>query len=142
MAALTRAKKVARLGVMAIADAFPLKVKASTTLYGGGLVCTDATGYAVPGSVATTLRAAGVANATYNNASGASGDITADVRPGIFKFENHGADLVVQADVGNDCYIVDDQTVAKTNGTSTRSRAGKVISVESDGVFVQVGFGV
>ena len=30
-------------------------------------------------------------------------------------------DLITAAEVGSDCYIVDDQTVAKTNGSSTRS---------------------
>ena len=44
------------------------------------------------------------------------------------------------ADIQKDCYIVDDQTVAKTSGTNTRSVAGKVIEVEADGVFVRVGY--
>ena len=48
-------------------------------------------------------------------------------------------DLIAQADVGADCYIVDDQTVAKTNGTNTRSVAGKIIAVDADGVWVKIG---
>jgi len=39
--------------------------------------------------------------------------------------------------LGKTCYIVDDETVAKTNGTNTRSAAGTVVGVESDGVWVQ-----
>ena len=39
-------------------------------------------------------------------------------------------------DIGSDCYIVDDQTVAKTSGTNTRSVAGKVFDVDADGVWV------
>ena len=39
-------------------------------------------------------------------------------------------------DIGKDCFIVDDQTVAKTNGANTRSRAGKVFDVDADGVWV------
>ena len=41
--------------------------------------------------------------------------------------------------MGSDCYIVDDQTVAKTNGTNTRSVAGKIIAVDADGVWVKIG---
>ena len=52
-------------------------------------------------------------------------------------------DLIAQADAGSDCYIVDDQTVAKTSGTNTRSRAGIVLAVDADGgVWVQVGPGL
>ena len=49
------------------------------------------------------------------------------------------ADAIVRADVGADCYIVDDQTVAKTNGSNTRSVAGKIIAVDADGVWVKIG---
>ena len=44
---------------------------------------------------------------------------------------------VVQADLGKTCYIVDDETVAKTDGTATRSAAGKVVGLDSDGVWVE-----
>lgn len=50
--------------------------------------------------------------------------------------------LVAQADVGADCYVVDDQTVARTSATNTRSRAGIVVAVEPDGVWVQIGLGL
>jgi hypothetical protein len=40
--------------------------------------------------------------------------------------------------IGNDCYIVDDQTVAKTNGTATRSIAGKIRAVDAQGVWVEI----
>ena len=36
-------------------------------------------------------------------------------------------------------YIVDDQTVAKTNGSSTRSAAGTIVDVDAQGVWVRVG---
>ena len=62
------------------------------------------------------------------------------VKRGTFKYGNSSAgDLIAQADVGADCYIVDDQTVAKTNGSSTRSVAGKIIAVDADGVWVKIG---
>ena len=71
---------------------------------------------------------------------GANGAISVQVKRGTFKYGNSSAgDLIAQADVGADCYIVDDQTVAKTNGSSTRSVAGKIIAVDADGVWVKIG---
>jgi hypothetical protein len=117
------------------------KVKAATKCLQGGIAVSDA-GYAAPGRTATGLVAIGVFSETADNTSGAAGAIEVDVLEGVFKFANHGADLVAQANVGSDCYIVDDQTVAATSGGSTRSRAGKVVRVESDGVLVRIGLGV
>ncbi len=113
-------------------------VKGVTTIHQGALVVMD-TGLAVPGRTATGLIAIGVAEAGVVN-SGADGAKKVLAKRGTFKFFNHGADAVTAADIGKDCFIVDDQTVAKTNGTNTRSIAGKVVSVESDGVFVRAGF--
>ena len=37
------------------------------------------------------------------------------------------------------CYIVDDQTVAKTDGSSARSKAGTIVNVDDQGVWVRIG---
>lgn len=117
-------------------------VKASTHCYQGGLAVLNA-GYAAPGTAATGLVAVGRFEADADNSAGAAGAIKARVMPGIFKFANSAAgDLIAQANVGADCYIVDDQTVALTNGTNTRSRAGIIVAVDSDGVWVQIGLGL
>lgn len=122
-------------------EVFGYPVKAAVKCLQGGLAVLSA-GYAAPGSTATTLVAIGRFEETVDNTGGANGDLNVQVRRGIFKFANSAAgDLIAQADVGADCYIVDDQTVAKTNGSSTRSRAGKVVAVDADGVWVQVGLG-
>lgn len=114
-------------------------VAASVKIFAGALVAASATGYATPGAVATTLTALGRAEEYVDNSSGAAGAKTVQIRrKKAFKFKNHAADLVVQADLGKTCYIVDDETVAKTNGTSTRSVAGTVLGVESDGVWVYI----
>lgn len=118
-------------------DQLSMGVATNVKIYAGALVARNATGYATPGAVATTLRGMGRASEQVDNTGGADGAKAVTVEKGIFKFANHGTDLVTIADVGNDCYIVDDQTVAKTNGTSTRSVAGKVFAVESDGVWVK-----
>lgn len=114
-------------------------VKAATTIYGGGLTCLDASGWAVPGSVATTLTAIGRAEALADNAAGANGDIHVTVRRGVFLFKNSAAgDAITRAEIGDVCYIVDDETVAKTNGSSTRSAAGTIRDVDAQGVWVEI----
>lgn len=114
-----------------------LGLAAMTKIYGGSIVCRNASGYAVPGSTATTLKALGVAMEQVDNSAGAAGAKKVQIRKGTFCFGNStSTDLITNADLGNDCYIVDDQTVAKTNGSSSRSVAGKVHSVDADGVWV------
>lgn len=119
-------------------DLLVLPVAAATAIHAGALVALNASGLAVPGSVATTLLAAGRAEESADNSAGAASAISVTVRRGVFLFKNHGADPVVQADTLKDCYIVDDETVAKTNGGNTRSKAGKVLEVEAAGVWVEI----
>lgn len=115
-------------------------IKAATTCIQGGIAVLDA-GYAAPGRTAVGLIAVGMTLETA--AAVAAGDNSVRVEEGTFKFANSAAgDLIGQADVGADCYIVDDQTVAKTNGGATRSRAGKIAAVDADGVWVQIGLGI
>lgn len=110
----------------------------NTKIYAGALVAANATGYATPGAVATTLTYLGRAEEASDNTGGANGAKTVLVRrKQAFKFKNHAADLVTLAELGKTCYIVDDETVAKTNGTSTRSAAGKVVGIDTDGVWVE-----
>ncbi len=119
-------------------DSVVLGVAASTKIYAGSLVARNATGYAVPGAVSTTLRFIGRAADQVDNSSGADNAKTITIEKGIFKFGNYASDLIAIADVGNDCYIYDDAQVAKTSATSTRSVAGKVFAVDSDGVWVDM----
>ena len=112
-------------------------VAGNTRIYGGSIVCINAGGYAVPGATATTLKAVGVAEDRADNSAGVAGAIRVRCRKGPHRFANSAAaDAIALTDVGSDCYIVDDQTVAKTNGTNTRSVAGKVFDVDADGVWV------
>lgn len=117
-----------------------LPVGATQKLFAGAIVCRNATGFLVKGSTATTLVALGRAESPVDNTAGADGAVIGPYRTGCFKFANSAAgDAITNADIGNDCYIVDDQTVAKTNGGTTRSRAGKIDGVDADGVWVWVG---
>lgn len=108
-------------------------------VYDGGIVCLNATGFATPGAVSAALVADGVACSTVDNTDGADGAVSVEVRKGIFQFANSAAgDAITKAEIGDDCYIVDDQTVAKTNpGGNTRSVAGKIVDVDATGVWVK-----
>ncbi|MAG68579.1 MAG: hypothetical protein CMK74_22315 [Pseudomonadales bacterium] len=114
-------------------------VAAATRLFAGSIVCLDASGNAVPGATATTLTARGVAQEQVDNRDGAAGDRRVESRRGVFPFANSAsADEITRADIGNSAYIVDDETVAKTDGTSTRSVAGVIRDVDDSGVWVEI----
>jgi hypothetical protein len=118
---------------------FSFPVAASTKLWAGSLACINASGYLTKGAVATTLKTVGVVQVTTDNTAGANGAVSAKVRRGCHRFANSSAgDLIALADVGASCYVVDDQTVAKTNGSSTRSVAGTIRDVDADGVWVDI----
>lgn len=110
---------------------------AAVKVFAGSLVAANATGYATPGAVSTALTYLGRAEATVDNTGLAPGAKSVLVRRHkAFKWANSGADAVTQASLGKLCYIVDDQTVALTNGNGTRSPAGIVLLVDADGVLV------
>lgn len=104
----------------------------------GGIAVRNSGGYVQPGETATGLVAVGVFDDTTNNVGGANGNVRADVRnDGVFCFDSAGgADAITFDDIGATCYVVDDQTVALTNGTGTRSVAGKIHDVDAAGVWV------
>lgn len=120
-------------------DEYVDPVAANVTIFAGALVMLNAAGNATPGATATGQIARGVAQEVVTNGA-VAGAVNARIRPGIYRFANSAAgDLITRAEIGDDCFIVDDQTVAKTNGTNTRSVAGKVVQVDAVGVWVQVG---
>lgn len=114
-------------------------VAAATKIWAGSIVCmSTAAPYATKGITATTLRAVGLAEETADNTTGAAGAILVKVRhTGWYRFTNFATDLIALIDVGADCYIVDDQTVGKTNGGATRSIAGVVRDVDAAGVWIE-----
>lgn len=137
MAALTQDRNTPR----AQGEIESYGVAADAVIFGGALVVLNA-GWAEPGSTATGLVAVGRAEGKADNTGGANGDTSVRVQRGIFRFNNSAAgDAIAAADIGADCYIVDDQTVAKTDGTGTRSRAGKIVNVDALGVWVAIGPG-
>jgi len=135
MTALTKDRNTKRRDGVQYSD----PVAASTKVFAGALVCINASGFAVPGSTSATLKARGVAQEYVDNSAGAAGDLRVETRRGVFPFANSAsADEITRADIGATAYIVDDQTVAKTSATNTRSVAGVIRDVDSDGVWVEI----
>jgi len=136
MAALTKSRNTrVRTGAR-----FSDPLAAAAVVFAGGMVMLDAAGNAVPGKTAVGLIARGVAQYSVDNSAGAAGDLTVESEPGVYQFDNSAAaDLITRAEIGDIAYVVDDQTVAKTNGGATRSAAGTIEDVDADGVWVRIG---
>ena len=134
MAALTKDRNTPKRE----GDYLSVPLAASTKVYAGGIAMLNSSGYAKPGTTATGETYIGRFNETVDNTSGANGALSVLVeRKKAFKFNNSAADPIGQSGLLKTCYVVDDQTVAATNGTGTRSAAGIVIAIESDGVWVE-----
>ncbi len=111
---------------------------ATVKIWSGSLIMRNAAGYLTKGATATGCVGVGRAEKTVDN-TGAAGAASVEYRLGSFLFANSASgDLITIADIGKACFIVDDQTVAKTDGTGTRSRAGIVDAVEATGVWVRM----
>jgi len=114
-----------------------IPVATGVIIYAGALLAVNAAGYAVPGVTSAALTYVGRADESIDNAEGADGNATVMVRRNMaFMFNNLPADAVTQASLGALCYIVDDETVAGSDGAGSRSAAGIVLGVESNGVWV------
>lgn len=113
---------------------------AGVKVYAGGIAVLTATGVARAGYTATGLKAIGYFETDADNTSGADNAVTVSVRRDVVQLVNStSTDAITAADINNVCYIVDDQTVAKTNGTNTRSACGRIVDVDATGVWVDIG---
>lgn len=98
-----------------IFDLKTYKMKSSTTLFAGALVCVNTDGWAVKGVNTSNFRCVGVAVEDRKSGS-TDGDTEVQVRTtGEFQFT---AAAMTQADVGEKVYISDDQTITKTTGNN------------------------
>ncbi len=98
-------------------------------------------GYVAPATAALNLCCIGRFDGSFDNTGGGNGGTSIDapvgrqypkVCVGQFWFNNSSAgDLVAQAQLYQFCYLVDDNTVAKTSGSATRSIAGIVVGLDS-----------
>jgi len=96
------------------------EVAATTTIYLGGLVCVNTTGYLVPAAATASYIVVGVAREQIDNSAGSDGDLICRVAAGgSYEITNSGTNAVAQADIGRVCYVEDDETVADENGGSS-----------------------
>ena len=113
-------------------------VAANAVIQQGGQVQINASGFAVPATATAANITIGMAKASVNNTGGANGALTVDVDRGVFRFGNSAAaDLIARTEITATVYVVDDQTVAKTNSGGTRPAAGKCFDVDASGVWVE-----
>jgi len=110
---------------------------ANTKILQGALVCLNAAGNMVNGAAAVSLKSIGIAADEYDNTGGSAGDVVGTALKGIFRFNNSAAgDAIAKADIDAIVYVVDNQTVAKTDDTGARSGPCKVHDVDAQGVWI------
>lgn len=113
-------------------------VATTKKIFAGSLVMRSATGYATPGAIATGCIGVGRAAETVDNTLGADGALAVLIDKGVYRFKNSAAgEAIAISELGNLCYIVDDETVSKTDNGGTRSIAGRIHDVDSSGVWVE-----
>lgn len=111
-------------------------VKGGVTIFAGSLVCLNVAGWAIPGATGVGLVAIG--RAEHRRSASVDGEVSVRVRRGTLQFANSAAgDAITRAEIGDQAFVVDDQTVAKTNGGGTRSPAGIIRDVDAQGVWVE-----
>lgn len=111
-------------------------VAAATVCWEGGMVGLSGSGaaaVAVPMATSTSLKCVGVADGTADNRLGLAGAVSVDVDLGVFLMNVDASDPVTIADIGNSVYAKDDNTISRTNGSSTRSVAGVLFSIDPTG---------
>lgn len=116
-----------------------IPVAAATRIPAGVMVQVNASGYAVNAAATAANRMAGISIEAVDNSGGSNGDLRIRVRRrivGIFGNSASG-DLIAIADRLNNCFVVDNQTVAKTNDSDARPVAGRIVDVDSRGVHVE-----
>ena len=114
---------------------FNYPLAADTVISMGRMVMLNA-GEAVPASAIAAGVSVGIAQQTVE---AVAGDTSVNAKKGTFLLANSAAaDEIVMTDVGSDCYVADDQTVAKTDGGATRPVAGRVEQIEGSGVWVTI----
>lgn len=134
MAALTAPRNTPQ----AIPEKRTVPVAANVKIFQGALVQINNAGFAVPGSATAANVAIGRAEQPADNTGGANGAISIDVKRGVFRFANSAAgDLIARTEIGKTVYVVDDQTVAKTNNAGARPAAGICFDVDAQGVWVE-----
>lgn len=132
----------------ALAPMLPIEMRlaaAGVVFKHGSIVGIDtADGLLKLGAVSTTLNVIGICCVDKDTTGLAAEDRWIPVQPGTFGwFTSHtGDDAIAADDETKDCYVVDDDVVALTSATNTRSRAGRIYQVDPDTGYIAVQFEV
>ena len=95
----------------------PGLVAASTVLYSGALVFTNASGYLDDDTASGVNKFTGIACTRFDNSGGSNGDVKAECfNEGVFKLTGSGFD---QASVGKPVYATDNYTLTLTPTSAT-----------------------
>lgn len=116
-------------------DTVNLPVAAATALYAGVILAINAGGYVVQASDTANLRVIGRSEEDVDNTDGANGDLSVNARRGVFRYGNSATNAVTLAHVDQVCYVEDSVTVDSDGGVNS-IKAGRVIAVDDDGVWV------
>lgn len=121
---------------MKATEVLVVPVAANVRIFAGSLVVANATGFAAPGSTAPGLSYLGRAEESVDNRGGAAGATQVEIRQGkAFLWTNDGT--ITQAHLFKPAYIVDDETVAAADAGGTRSTAGRIVGIDTNGVWVE-----
>ncbi|MCF6246913.1 MAG: hypothetical protein L3J69_06075 [Desulfobacula sp.] len=114
-------------------------VAASTLIEAGHMGAKNAGGFAVPASDTVGLIVLGRVENTVDNTGGANGDERVKIlRKNAFAFKNSGTNPLSIADIGTNAYVEDSETVTNAAGATNDIVAGKILDVDSEGVWVEI----
>jgi hypothetical protein len=142
MTATTRVRNTSQLDYPTAQrdSSFEGPLAAAVSVLAGTIAVMDSAGNLRMGRASTTDKAVGVFDKSVDNSAGAAGALHAKVLVGVFNFANSaGGEALAEADRLTNCYVVDNQTVGKTSASATLIKAGPVVKVDSEGVWVAIG---
>jgi len=115
-----------------------LGVAASIKVEAGHMGAVNASGFAVPASDTAGLKVMGRIEETVDNTAGANGDNSVGIlRNQAFHWANSATNPLTVADIGGDAYVEDSITVTNDAGATSNIVAGKILGVDSKGVWVE-----
>lgn len=122
-----------------LGETVSIPVYQSETIYLGALVMTNSSGYAIAGDDTASCVFQGVnLHGQVDNSSGSDGDLNVTVtRTGIFRMDFDTS--ISQSNVGDECYLVDDQTVDLVGDTTNDIMVGVIVKyIDSDEAWVDI----
>lgn len=114
-----------------------LGVAASTKVEAGHMGAVNAAGYVVPASDTAGLKVIGrIENTVDNTTGGNGGESVAILRNQAFHWANSATTPLTVADIGGNAYVEDSVTVTTDVGSTNNIVAGKILEINSKGVWV------